>query len=40
MNRRKEEKQTGLDVKDFKEEFKNMSDDEVKKLMDSKKEKK
>jgi hypothetical protein len=40
MNKREEKKQTELDVKDFKEKVKSMSDDELKKLMDSKKEEK
>ena len=35
MNQREEKKQTELDVKDFKEEVKGMSNEELKKLMDS-----
>jgi hypothetical protein len=38
MNQREEKKQTELDVKDFKEEVKKMSDEDLKKLMSTKKE--
>lgn len=37
MNEREESKQNELDVKDFKEEVKNMSDEQLKELMNSQK---
>jgi hypothetical protein len=40
MNQREEKKQTELDVKDFKEDVKKMSDEDLKKLMESQKIKK